>query len=339
MSGKCTRAVSGKKETKAISSRPYELSSRPVWVALPPMLHGHADLRALVFSAAGRHAANFEAALRSQAFHSNERGALPQEMLLVAAVTAELDADALVESGRARGDSALMLLSSLQRIRAAQGKPPIAFHSLDWTRARWHVKVDNAVALQRLASFPNVTLHDGDATLLLPKVLRRLRGSRVVLFTDGPKGYAGQWLQRLANALPHVVAQFVHDARPGADVRAHMENLVTGLSRDANRDAWPCPTDAFFTDDVAWQRLYGHLDATFATAPAVFPTTTTECCVQNPPRPCFPNSTMGPAIGLTMRRADADASCLRRDPHAATPACGKDGTKRSCFDIKCRPRF
>ena len=54
-------------------------------------------------------------------------------------------------------------------------------------------------------SFPNVTLHDGDATLLLPKVLRHLRGSRVVLFTDGPKGYAGQWLQRLANALPHVV--------------------------------------------------------------------------------------------------------------------------------------
>ena len=106
-----------------------------------------------------------------------------------------------------------------------------------------------------------------------------------------------------------------------------MENLVTGLSRDANRDAWPCPTDAFFTDDVAWQRLYGHLDATFATAPAVFPTTTTECCVHNPPRPCFPNSTMGPAIGLTMRRADADASRLRRDPHAATPACGKDGTK------------
>ena len=92
-----------------------------------PSIASPEDLKAFALAAGAKHLGTFRAAVQEQMqrgiFKSGVRGARPQEMLLLAAVTAELNADVLVETGRARGDSALMLLSMLQRVRKARGQP------------------------------------------------------------------------------------------------------------------------------------------------------------------------------------------------------------------------
>jgi hypothetical protein len=312
-----------------------------------PSVTSPEDLKLFALAAGAKHLDTFRAAVNRRieegTFKPGQRGALPQEMLLVAAITAELDADVIIETGRARGDSALMILSALQEIQRARGRPMVEFHSVEWTKARWHIPSDNRLALQRLKLFSNVSLHDGDATRVLPKLLPRLRSKRVVLFTDGPKGYAGQALHREAIRMPHVVAQFIHDANFGFDVRAHIENLITGKARDMNRDAWPCGSEAFFSDDPAWQRANRQLDIEFIAdhkrlghAYTVY-TTRPPCCLYSAPTPCFGdhiNTT--DAIALIVRRDDAH-SCLNLNTTLPAPRCM--GRSSGCLDIKCVPRF
>jgi hypothetical protein len=312
-----------------------------------PSIASPEDLKAFALAAGAKYQDTFRAAVREQMqrgiFKSGVRGARPQEMLLLAAVTAELNADVLVETGRARGDSALMLLSMLQRVRKTRGQPPIEFHSVDWTSARWHIPADNKVALSRLNLFPNVTLHDGDASLVLPELLPTLRGKRTVLFTDGPKGYAGLALQRQAIKMPHVIAQFIHDASYGYDVRAGLENLLTGKTGDMNRGAWPCTSEAFYSDDPDWQRANGHLDWELGVDPKALSHKHKQpppCCMYRAPAPCYGEGVnVTEAIGLIMRRDDA-RSCLESKESLPEPQCCQPHCSPEClaWAASCQPK-
>jgi hypothetical protein len=297
-------------------------------VCVPPgtavRVFSRQDLHDFALATAAKHEASFTTAIKEVGFTTDghHRGAMAHEMLLVAAVTAELKADVLIESGRAAGESALMVLSALRRIRSEMKQPPIQFHSIDWSKARWHFPADNRVALQRLALFPNVTLHDGNALHIVPQLVEELtqRGLRVVLFTDGPKGYAGQFLHREAIRNRHVVAQFIHDANYGYDVRAFLDSLMVGRISDMNRDRWPCRNEVFYSDDPTWRRSFGHLDTAFNKVQPPTNSNNKKCCLYAPPAPCYGNVTFSlSAIALVMRHAATRSSGCLVTPRPGAP--------------------
>ena len=310
-----------------------------------PEVRAASDLKAFALDAATKHAPIFREALELHNFTHFKRGALPQEILMLASVVRELKADVVVESGRARGDSGLMLLAALHQLRKRLGGKPVAFHSLDWSGSRSFVPADDKVARQRLSQFPNVTVWDGNALTMLPHVLGTLKSSRVVLFTDGPKGYAGMYLNRQANQMRHVVAQFVHDAGFGFDVRAQLDNLITGTAGDLGRRNWPCATEAFSNDDPDFADRFAYLDE-LAGVPVSQPpyqdhaSRKKPCCLYAPPAPCYGNVTRAYAITLVMRRSmdpDERRACMAKPLPPAR--CELFKYSPACADWKCRPLY
>ena len=173
---------------------------------------GHVDsmptdaaLKEFALAAGEEFAEAFAAGLASHNFRRNRRGrgTNPTEALLISSVTTALRADAYVESGRAQGEGMLQVASAMQFMRAKLGLPPIEYHSCDWSRARTHSASDDRKARERVRSIPNITFHDGNSMVLVPELLRTLGEQghkRVVVYIDGPKGYASVSLLRQAVA-------------------------------------------------------------------------------------------------------------------------------------------
>lgn len=192
--------------------------------------------RAAVFSAARAALPDF----RPLADGYQERGILNSEMLAVCALCRSLGVDAILESGRARGQSTHLLC----RFFAAS--------STRITSVELFRDADAEFAERRLAGM-DVELLYGDSTQILPELVQGLEGKRIAVLLDGPKGQAAI---DLANGLfelsPNVVAAFLHDTRRQTPQRDTLESLRTR---------------AFFTDDAGYVAEFGDLDRSCLPAP------------------------------------------------------------------------
>jgi predicted O-methyltransferase YrrM len=150
-------------------------------------------------------------------------GIWESEMFLFYAVVTPFRPRQVLESGRARGKSSLIL---------AHCFPDTHIVSVELERDS-----ENAVAAEaKLKAFPNVELVYGDSRKILPA---RLQTGDAVLI-DGPKEFRGI---ELAIELLHTgkpCAVFVHDFPPGSSWRKFVEREFS---------------DAFFGDDPAFNRF------------------------------------------------------------------------------------
>lgn len=163
-----------------------------------------------------------------------ERGILHSEMLAVCGVSDLLNVDVVIESGRCRGQSTLVLS------RYFEGRD-VKIVSIEL------MKDENApFAEARLAHFANTQLLYGDVNDLLPGILAQHAGKRVALLLDGPKGQPALDIARAMFAQhPNLVCAFVHDMR-----------LDTPQRPAAERE----PMRSFFTDDEGYLRAFSALD-------------------------------------------------------------------------------
>lgn len=163
-----------------------------------------------------------------------ERGILNSEMLAACAVSERLGAEVVIESGRCRGQSTLMLA----RYFEGTGTRVV---SVELERD------GNAdVAEARLRPFPHVELRYGDSTRELPGLVESLAGRRVALLVDGPKGApALEMIGPLLSRHEHVACAFLHDTREGSPARAALEGG---------------PWRAFCTDDAEFVSRFRDLD-------------------------------------------------------------------------------
>ena len=199
------------------------------WRAAEAQAHAHVA-KSVVFAAARRFRSRFERVADGY----EERGILNSEMLAVCALCESLGVDAILESGRARGQSTLVLARYFQN-------SPTTITSVELYR-------DEAAefAEPRLAPFQHVHLLYGDSTGLLPELVRSLAGKRIAVLLDGPKGQmAIDLAQSLMELSPDVVAAFLHDTRRQTPQRASLEALKARV---------------FFTDDPAYAGEFGPLD-------------------------------------------------------------------------------
>ncbi|MEX2218274.1 MAG: methyltransferase domain-containing protein [Phycisphaerales bacterium] len=175
-----------------------------------------------------------------------ERGILHSEMLAVCGVCGSLGVDLVIESGRARGQSTLVLA----RFFEGTGTRIV---SIELERGE-----DAAFAEERLRGFAHVELVYGDSFRLLPEVIRANPGKRIAVLLDGPKGIpAIEFLDALFEehgpGAPApcdagggtLVAGFIHDMRKQTPQRERLEAR---------------PGRLFFTDDEPYTAEFGDLD-------------------------------------------------------------------------------
>lgn len=141
----------------------------------------------------------------------------------------------ILESGRARGQSTLLL---------AECFPALPVISLEHDPR----SADVPVAAERLRGRANVDLQFGDATTALP----RLAQPGDVALIDGPKGWRGIRLALRLLAEGRVGMVFVHDVLPGTPERRFLEKwLPHALYSDHPRFAVVAhPLDAAVADTI-----------------------------------------------------------------------------------------
>lgn len=148
-------------------------------------------------------------------------GIWESEMFLFFAAVQWCKPGQILESGRARGKSTLIL---------ARCFPESKIVSVELDRG-----TDNAIAAEeKLSSCPNVELLYGDSRKLLPEKLQE--GDAVLI--DGPKGFRAVELALEILQTGKPCAVFVHDFPPGAPWRRFLERH--------------CPM-AFFGDDPRFE--------------------------------------------------------------------------------------
>lgn len=191
--------------------------------------------RRLVFDAARR----ARDRLAAVAGGYEERGILHSEMLAVCGVCDRLGVGVIIESGRARGQSTRVLSDYF-------AGTPTRVMSLELMR-----DADAAYGERALAGRGNVELLWGDAFELLPGLVREHAGERVGVLLDGPKGSPALDLAEQAFAAG-ASCVLIHDMRRGTPQRSDAEGRALR---------------AFFTDDEAYVREFGSLDASCAPGP------------------------------------------------------------------------
>jgi hypothetical protein len=156
-------------------------------------------------------------------------GVLYSEALFVGAALDDWRGERIVESGRARGQSTLLLALCF---------PSVEIHSVELDPHSPHAPV----AATRLAHLPKVKLLFGDSRRVLPEITRA--GDVVVI--DGPKDYRGLKLAiaLLAHQRPHAV--FMHDCYQGSEERTFLQRAIP---------------NALFSDDPQFEELARELDA------------------------------------------------------------------------------
>ena len=133
------------------------------------------------------------------------KGILYSEMFFFWMLARDCKPGRILESGRARGQSTLIL--------------SLCFPNCEIVSVEFDEKSpDVAIASERLRDRANVSLRFGDATKLLPAIAL----SSDVAIIDGPKGYRGLRLaaRLLRSGLPMV---FVHDTSIGSPERRFLQ--------------------------------------------------------------------------------------------------------------------
>jgi predicted O-methyltransferase YrrM len=200
-----------------------------------------------VLANADRLLPEFRAAIDAMPAHERGPGLFVSEMFLFYCVVRPLNPRQILESGRDRGGSTLMLAHCFPQERIVS----VEFESNS---------PNAAVGLSRLAPHRNVECLFGDSREVLPKLIES--GDPVLI--DGPKEFRALKLalRLLGTGKPSVV--FMHDFPAGSSARQFLDRH------------WP---GAFFSDHPGFLRRFGWLDAigdsprptTFACLPARLP--------------------------------------------------------------------
>jgi len=148
---------------------------------------------------------------RVAAMPYERKGILYSEMLFFCVCAASSQPRRILESGRARGQSTLLLALCF---------PELQIVSLEHDAG----SPDVPVAAARLEPFRNVELRFGDATRLLPE----LAAEGDVVLIDGPKGFRSIRLALKLLAQGRVSMVFLHDMTRGTPERRFLEGHVPG---------------------------------------------------------------------------------------------------------------
>lgn len=140
------------------------------------------------------------------------RGILKSEAFFVRALIGDIKPMQLIESGRAQGQSTLLLAKSLPHLRII---------SIE----RDYDHVDSKIALNRLNSLNNVCCLFGDSKKILPDIA--LEGDVVVI--DGPKDMDALWLLKKISEKTRISCAFIHDAHRGSLLRMWLDRFRKNL--------------------------------------------------------------------------------------------------------------
>ncbi len=180
------------------------------------------------------HEANY---LQRTAGVSHERkGIRSSELFFLYVAIADREPARILESGRARAQSTLVL---------ARLFPQTAIISIESDAS----SPDVGIATERLKPYGNVDCRFGDSRQLLPELLR----PGDVILIDGPKDFRALKLalRLLRTGKPRAV--FVHDLWLGLPARRFVDRYLR---------------TAFLSDDPEWVRQYSHLDSSTRTPPS-----------------------------------------------------------------------
>lgn len=179
-----------------------------------------------LLAAAPRHLDTYRE--RTAALENVEKGIRRSELFFLYAAVADDPPVRIVESGRARAQSTLVLSSLF---------PEAEIISIESDAT----SPDVAIAAERLQARGNVECLFGDSRVLLAQVVR----AGDVVLIDGPKDFRAVKLalQLLAAGKPRAV--FVHDLWEGSLARPFVERHLPSV---------------FFSDAPAWLRAYMVLD-------------------------------------------------------------------------------
>jgi predicted O-methyltransferase YrrM len=200
-----------------------------------------------VLANADRLLPEFRTAIEAMPVHERGPGIFVSEMFLFYCVVRPMNPKRILESGRDLGGATLMLAHCFPNAR-------IASVEFEETSPR------AAIALKKLAAYPNVECLFGDSREVLPGLLEE--GDPILI--DGPKEFRALKLALglLRTRKPSVV--FLHDFGAGTPWREFLDRH------------WP---RAFFSDHPEFLRRFGSLDnigasprpTTFACLPANLP--------------------------------------------------------------------
>lgn len=176
---------------------------------------------------APRHLATFRE--RTAPLSKAQKGIRLSEMFFLYATVAHLAPARILESGRARAQSTLVLsaLFPEAEIISIESDPN---------------SPDAAVAAERLASRKNVQCRFGDSRFLLPELAR----AGDIILIDGPKDFRALKLALALLQTGKPAAVFVHDLWRGLPARDFVDRQLPSV---------------FLSDATAWVREYSGLDS------------------------------------------------------------------------------
>ncbi len=145
------------------------------------------------------------------------KGVLNSEMFFLYLCAQHAAPWRVLESGRARGQSTLLLSVMF---------PDLRIISIEHDA----LSPDAAVARERLSDRPNVELRFGDATRILPAEVQ----TGDIVLIDGPKGFRGLQLALRLLASGRPVQVFLHDCAVGSPERRFLEANVPGACYSDN---------------------------------------------------------------------------------------------------------
>lgn len=166
-----------------------------------------------------------------------KKGMLNSELLGIVGIMEVLDIHTVVESGRGRGYSSVVL----SRFCDKRGVGRII--SIELRRFSF----DNLIALWRMYKYDVIRLESvyGDASKILPSVIRS-SDQRVGVIIDGPKGLEAVRLALKCLESESVSFTVIHDVYKGTEARQLLETAFS--------------EHAFFTDCPSFVREFSHLD-------------------------------------------------------------------------------
>ncbi len=157
-----------------------------------------------IISICSKVSSRFEKAMEGITYES--KGIFNSEMLLVCAMAEHLGVKRVIESGRARGHSTIVLS------RYFTYESDFKIDSIEYSK----YTEDAIIAMKRLAGNRNLRLLFGDSFDLLPGLVSK---EPCVVLIDGPKA---KWAILLACIIlrnPNVKAVFIHDVHKNSDYR------------------------------------------------------------------------------------------------------------------------
>lgn len=209
-------------------------------------MHLERELPEIISGDAAANLAVFQALIAGVPYE--RKGILFSEMYFFWLCARTIEPRRILESGRARGQSTLILSLCF---------PDAEILSVEYDRN----SPDVAVAAERLQGRSNVRQLFGDATQLMPQMARR--GDAVLI--DGPKGYRGLRLALRLLADGNTPLVFMHDAVVGSQERRFLSRHLP----EAVYSDLPAFADvAHYLDQGTWEDMPEANRWTAAGAPA-----------------------------------------------------------------------